>query len=490
VPAPPSGLAANLPPPPPPAAQPVIQQTSGSEVAMGPDLLDKARRELKAGNTRLARRLAEDAFDAKYGVQKEAEALLRSIDVEEHNQQILTAHHNAEAALEAFKRRDFVMARTIIAGLDVRLLNPSLQRLVRELAANPEMQPGNVTLARNETATQDASPGAAPGKARASDMPGPGEIDSDLSSYKAMEEVIYEKVFTDSREVQNKAIALVKNGDVAQAIELLKDQLEQLNQVQVDPRKLDLLRRQIDNRIQQYKMLEARAALDKEQRIVIGGHNEGKYQNGIQRTQAEVVDLMNQYRELMKEGKYKEAQIACLKAKELDPDNLAAEAALRIATTQMRQNYHDSVRDKNEERFWKELEVDQGPPVDMDNPLAINEAISKRGRARGELAKGISFPTHNAREREIESKLTRPITVNFKDQSLGKIIEDLHGLTGINIVPDDEALREQNISLDMKMSLPVENISVKSALNLLLKKARLTYVIRDEVLQFTSENYG
>jgi type II secretory pathway component GspD/PulD (secretin) len=40
----------------------------------------------------------------------------------------------------------------------------------------------------------------------------------------------------------------------------------------------------------------------------------------------------------------------------------------------------------------------------------------------------------------------------------------------------------------MKMSLPVENISVKSARNLLLKKARLTYVIRDEVLQITSEN--
>src|SRR5262249_32252539 len=49
-----------------------------------------------------------------------------------------------------------------------------------------------------------------------------------------------------------------------------------------------------------------------------------------------------------------------------------------------------------------------------------------------------------------------------------------------------DALREAGVSLDMPLSLKVEDMALKSALNILLKQAWLTYVIKDEALQITT----
>jgi type II secretory pathway component GspD/PulD (secretin) len=464
-----------------------VQQVAGTGTGMGHDLLDKARRELKAGNTRIARQLAVDAFDAKYGVQTEAAAVLRSIDIEEHNQQILAAHRNAEAAVNAFKRRDFRAARGILAGVDPRLLNPQMQRLVREMAATKEMQPDGVTVAKGENPVP-AGPNA-PGKVTVEDF-GPGDAGSDLANYQAMEAVIYEKLLTDSREVQNKARSLVQSGDVGQAVELLRDHLEQLNRSQVDPAKLALLRGQVDNRLQQYRILQARMTIEAEQKTQqYAKWSERDYQKHIGQHQEEVADLLKQYRGLMKEGKYNEARTAALKAKEMDPDNVAADAAIRIATIEARQKTLEMIKTENDARFLDELDARQGPAVSMDNPLFIDKERLKVASKRGELGtKGIWSPSHSAKEREIERRLDIPKTVNFQNEQFKRIIEDLHSLSGINIVADEQALSEQNISLEMPMSLSVEDISMRNILDILLRKAHLTYVIRNEVLNITTEN--
>ena len=51
------------------------------------------------------------------------------------------------------------------------------------------------------------------------------------------------------------------------------------------------------------------------------------------------------------------------------------------------------------------------------------------------------------------------------------------------------ALEEANIDLDVPVTLKVEGISLKSALNLLLRQAKLTFVIRDEVVCITTPEY-
>ena len=86
------------------------------------------------------------------------------------------------------------------------------------------------------------------------------------------------------------------------------------------------------------------------------------------------------------------------------------------------------------------------------------------------------------KEREIESKLHTPVTLNFTDAPLKQVIDDLRGWTDINIYVDQPALDQEGVSLERPVSVKLENVSLKSALNLVLKQVHLTYIIKDEVL--------
>jgi hypothetical protein len=90
-------------------------------------------------------------------------------------------------------------------------------------------------------------------------------------------------------------------------------------------------------------------------------------------------------------------------------------------------------------------------------------------------------------ERAIERKLSEPISLNFKDVPLGQAIDTLREMTGMNMIADVDALRAAGVSLEQPLTLRV-NMSLKSALNILLKQVQLTYVIKDEALQITTED--
>jgi hypothetical protein len=90
------------------------------------------------------------------------------------------------------------------------------------------------------------------------------------------------------------------------------------------------------------------------------------------------------------------------------------------------------------------------------------------------------------KEREIEQRLNTPVSINFTNVPLRKAIEDIRDWHGINIYIDEPALNEEGISLDRPITLKLEQVALKSALNLILKNTHLTYVVKDEVLQITT----
>jgi type II secretory pathway component GspD/PulD (secretin) len=92
------------------------------------------------------------------------------------------------------------------------------------------------------------------------------------------------------------------------------------------------------------------------------------------------------------------------------------------------------------------------------------------------------------KERKIESKLHTKVTLNFTDAPLKQIIDDLRGWENINIYVDQLTLDQEGVSLERPVSVKLENVSLKSALNLILRQVHLTYIIKDEVLQITSES--
>jgi type II secretory pathway component GspD/PulD (secretin) len=92
------------------------------------------------------------------------------------------------------------------------------------------------------------------------------------------------------------------------------------------------------------------------------------------------------------------------------------------------------------------------------------------------------------KEREIESKLRKTVTLNFTDAPLRQVIDDLRASYGVNIYVDQLALDQEGVSMERPVSVKLEDVSLKSALNLTLKQVHLTYIIKDEVLQITSES--
>ncbi len=162
------------------------------------------------------------------------------------------------------------------------------------------------------------------------------------------------------------------------------------------------------------------------------------------KTQEEVEHLLQRLHTCVREGKDKEARALAHKIK-----------ALYIA-----------------------FDASEGCPC---SPLRLKDGSSLS------VENEIMWKESQCAKNAIEAKLATPVSLNFKDVPLKQVIFDLNTISGINVVADEAALRGAGVSLEQPLSLMVEKISLKSALNLLLKQVHLTWVIKDHVVLITTE---
>ena len=90
-------------------------------------------------------------------------------------------------------------------------------------------------------------------------------------------------------------------------------------------------------------------------------------------------------------------------------------------------------------------------------------------------------------EREIDQKLKQPVSLHFEEAPLRQVIDDIRASQDIDIYVDKASLESEEVSLDQPISIKFDNISLRSTLSLILKQAHLTYVIKDGLLQVTTE---
>jgi type II secretory pathway component GspD/PulD (secretin) len=486
----------------PPQGTGVVQVAAQQPVSKGKDLLDRARLELKAGQTAMARQLAVAAFEPSLGVQDEAASLLRSIDAEEFNQARLAANRSADAGFEAFQRRDYRQAASIFASLNEDFLDPAKRSRLKEISALPEMQPGAfaapVQAASAPVKLNGADfkqpPADKPGTAQASDFTGgPKEVASadNFERFKALEEIQFQQLREEGLRAQREAMDRFRAGDAAMAMDILRDYTARLADTRLDPEKVALLRRPVESRLQQFRTLKAQRDFEQEQAAGFPNATgtERARENDRQKRDTEIAELLRQFQTLYHEGKYKQAEMIAQKAHDIDPDNTAAHEALQMADIGYNIHRGQEIKSAKEKYFMKALDDHPGPALDMHDPVAFpDDKYAERVGKRNAFPHGIQFGTRNPIEQSIERKLTTPVNMNFKDQSLKDAIEILGNVNNVNIYTDMAALDAAGVNLSQPTSLKVENISLKSALNLLLKQAKLTYVIKDEVLQITTED--
>jgi type II secretory pathway component GspD/PulD (secretin) len=495
-------------------ATPVAQGAPNS----GHLILDKARLELNHGQVANARRMCIEVIDSgDAACREEALAVLRTVEAEENNQRALEARRAFDAAVASWNRRDFANASAILATVDVRLLDAAHQNQLREIMLQPEMQPRRPeavqTVAMADPAQGSGAPTAPPGDGAPTAPPPPAPLQAStgdapghsiatdqnpqmdvLIRAKQMRDVHFQEMREKGLKTMSLATEKFKAGQIDTAIDMLKSYNTEVHEdKELDPKTWPLLCRPVETRIKSFELSLEQARLmsnDPNRKAITDKEKIQAGFNAEQLKNKKVAELMKQYNALYKQAKYEEAERVALLAKEVDPDNPIVTAAIEVARRAYRRDEYASLKGAREQYAHDALNEAENP----GDPRAAKDAylfskdpkVQERMKNHKSLSP-ITLGRKSEREKEIESKLYAPVSMNFSDEPLGRAIEQLAAWNNINIYVDRPALVEEGVNLEQPVSLRLDQVSLKSALILLLHQAKLTWIIKDEVLQVTTE---
>ena len=246
-----------------PPADPAIVTTAGPAPASGDrqprfETVGDALAEIKAGRLEQARKFAEEAMDAKYAVQKQAEGVLRSIEVEAFQRMCLDADRGFANAHEAFLRGDFKEARTIVANVDERSLSPQNSASLREMTLHPEMQTSQGSAPVKVAGGPIDVKG--PGLANASDLSQPGgkADNNEFAAIDGMNRVEFDKLTKESQAAMRTANQRAEAGDLEGAIETLRGFKVSLGSSGLEPEQVAVLQKPVDRYVQQFETRKAK----------------------------------------------------------------------------------------------------------------------------------------------------------------------------------------------------------------------------------------
>lgn len=299
-----------------------------------------------------------------------------------------------------------------------------------------------------------------------------------------------------SADLAQKEIAAgkIRDKDPTKALELLKEGRKLVENSGVEAEARAQLLRRVDRKI---------AELDKyilanRGQIELDTSNREIVKEVERRQQAKVeVDeklakLVDEFHKLMDEQRYAEADVLARRARELDPDNPLVQSLIWNSKFVSRTQRNQGIKDDKEQAIWETLNdversiiSDVGDDVPYRMPDAKKWADLTKSRSK-QLAEQRSRRTE--RELEIERSLKTPVSCKFRARPLAEVLEQLGKLAAVNVHLDAKGLDEEGVTSDTPVTIDLtHDISLKSALHLILEPLHLSYVIKDEVLKITSE---
>ena len=279
-----------------------------------------------------------------------------------------------------------------------------------------------------------------------------------------------------------------------QAMELLKQARGIIEEATLDSQAREILLRRINHDVDQLEQFidanrgrielnernnATRTEIDRERQVKI-------------EVQEKVALLVDEFNKLMDEHRYAEAEILAKQAREIAPDEPVVKQIGLTAKMVRRVNDYQDVADAKEQGFITSLHnVDKSAiPYDDNKPYQFGPVKDWARLTESRRAADL----RNARQRsekelEIEQKLKTPISLRFQEMPLSQVIEELGKLAQVNMYLDARGLAEEAVNTDTPVTIELsQEISLKSALHLILEPLHLSYVIKDEVLRITSEN--
>jgi general secretion pathway protein D len=284
----------------------------------------------------------------------------------------------------------------------------------------------------------------------------------------------------------------LQSEDPERAVATLHEAQQLVNESKLpDSAKRELLSR-IDitlNKTQQYaKDHKSEIALDKHNEAVLADRDRDREMK--QKVREKLAELVQEFNRLRDEHRYAEAEIIARRAKELAPEEPITDQLLQTAKFIRREMINKQVAADKEAAFYEQEHAVFESSV---NPVAKNgeeQVYAKNWPQLVENRKGSKdrVQRRTERELEIERRLKTPVLLRYQETPLADVMSGLSELTGVNIHLDPRGLSEEGINSSTPVTINLaKEISLKSALNLILEPLHLSYVIHDEVLKVTSE---
>jgi general secretion pathway protein D len=282
--------------------------------------------------------------------------------------------------------------------------------------------------------------------------------------------------------------------DPKRAVQMLEEARANLQASGLDPAAQAPMLRRLDREIADVRQYVAenthRIALDERNKAVTDGiERERLAKVEVQEKLALMVDDFNK---LMDEHRFAEAEVVAKRAYELAPNEPIVRQLMQNAKFVRSYMNNQDFREAKERGVYDALASSERSAIPFDDSIPIQFPDYKSWNAltkvrRDGLEKD-ALRQRSEREVEIQRKLRTPVSLQFHDAPLAEVMNYLARLGQVNLHLDPQGLAEEGVTSNTPVTIDLsQDISLKSALNLILEPLHLSYVIKDEVLKITSE---
>jgi general secretion pathway protein D len=322
---------------------------------------------------------------------------------------------------------------------------------------------------------------------------GAGNQATPMINQTAAEQGLEERKF--SAEIADKEVAArnLLETEPREAVATLKEARAMVEASTVGPEAKARLQRRVDRALTEAEkyITENRARIELDERNK-GVLDEIDRERTVKvEVQEKIALMVNEFNTLMDQQRWPEAEVVAKRAVEVAPDEPVVQQLVTQAKMIRSLQKQLAIRDAKDAGVLAALEsVDESStPFDDRKTMVFPDAKVWTDLTANRLAQlQKSRRKRSEKEVEIEQRLKTPVSLQFQDSPLSVVLNSLGKLANVNIHMDPQGLAEEGVTTDTPVTIDLsQDISLKSALNLILKPLHLDYVIKDEVLKITSE---
>ena len=206
--------------------------------------------------------------------------------------------------------------------------------------------------------------------------------------------------------------------------------------------------------------------------------------------QQKTEQLMARFEDLMDERRYRDAENTARLAMDSTPNAPAVTSGARMAFNVNVYNLAINQRDERQRGLVMNLLSIERSAVPFADDTPILYPAKDTWELLTEKRKKfdrISLAQSNEAETRILDELDKRTEVQYLDTQLGDVVNDLELRHKINIELDNAALTADGKGSETLINKQLKDLTLKSALRLILEEQALTYVIENEVLVITTK---